>query len=97
MTDTALPYAEYASITDAPHDKRRLNDVPLSVAQMNWINRRAYELRTTQVAADRTTPEGVFVKGGEFYVEDAKAAREEFKALHETVDGQWVALPKEVN
>lgn len=98
-TDQPEPpgHAVYRSISDIPQPLRRLDDTPLSAEQASWINERAHALREERVAEPRISPEGDTVPGGVFHVENFQGAREEFRAAHEIVEGQWVARKKAVN
>jgi hypothetical protein len=74
----------------------------LTLEQVNYISRRAYELGETTVIPDRTYtvietdedgnehPAKRVTKGGVAHSDAREKALDEFKTLHEIIGTQWV-------
>lgn len=92
-----LPYAQYRSTQEAPLALRTLGSARLSLEQINWINRRAHELRDVRVIEERVNDAGVTVPGGEVVVQNFQAARAEFMEAHRIDGDLWVRRKQEVN
>jgi hypothetical protein len=96
------PYAVYENLFDAPEPFRELEGAKLTLEQLNFISKRAYDLgfdtdiparSYSVIETDAQGNENVVNKTtpkGKAHTDSRNAAIDEFKKLHEIVGNQWI-------